>query len=82
MGPEERMNQLFLELNMEEILSEQKLNQLKTVVSSFSDVFTLDQSELGRTDLIKYCIDAGGQRPVKLLPYITPHSHYEKRWKA
>ena len=39
MEPEERMNQLFLELNMEESLSEQKLDQLKAVVSSFSDGF-------------------------------------------
>ena len=61
MGPEERMNQLLLELNMEETLSEQKLNQLKAVLSSFSDVFALDQSELGRTDLIIHHIDTGGQ---------------------
>ena len=48
MGPEERMNQLLSELNMEETLSEQKLNQLKTVLSSSSDVFVLDQSEFGK----------------------------------
>ena len=48
MGPEERMNQLLSELNMEETLSEQKLNQLKTVLSLSSDVFALDQSEFGK----------------------------------
>ena len=74
MGTEKRMNQ-------EETLSEQKLNQLKAVLSSFSDVFALNQSELGRTDLIKHCIDTGGQGPVKQLPYRTP-SLYMKRWKA
>ena len=81
MRPEERMNQLLSELNMEKTLSEQKLNQLKAVLSSFSDVFALDQSELGRTDLIKHCIDTGGQGPVKQLPYRTPFSLHE-RWKA
>ena len=78
MGPEERMNQLLSGLNMEETLSEQKLNQLKAVLSSFSDVFALDQSELGRTDLIKHCIDTGVQGPVKQLPYRTPFSLREK----
>ena len=41
------------------------------MVSSFSDVFALDPSKLGRTDLIKHSIDTGGQGPIKQLPYCT-----------
>lgn len=71
---DERMEQLLKELEIENTLSDQELNQLRTVVSSFSDVFALDESELGQTDLIKHSIDTGGSRPVKQLPYRTPFS--------
>ena len=69
MGPEERMNQLLSELNMEE--TEARPTQSSIEFINFSDVFALNQSELGRTDLIKHCIDRGGQGPVKQLPYHT-----------
>ena len=76
MGPEERMNQLLSELNMEE--TEARPTQSSIEFINFSDVFALNQSELGRTDLIKHCIDRGGQGPVKQLPYHTSFSLHEK----
>ena len=72
--PGKRGEQLYSKLNIEDTLSVQELDQLRAVVSSFSDVFAMDQSELGRTDLIKHSIDTGGQGPVKQLPYRTPFS--------
>ena len=65
---------MYSKLNIEDTLSVQELDQLRAVVSSFSDVFAMDQSELGRTDLIKHSIDTGEQGPVKQLPYRTPFS--------
>jgi len=72
MEPDERMEQLFSELDVEGTLSQQEFNKLKAVVSSFSDVFALDQSELGKTDLIKHSIDIGGQGPVKTITILDP----------
>ena len=59
---------------METTLNEQEGEQLQAIVSSFNDVFALDQFKLGRTDLIKHSIDSGGHVPVKQLPYRTPFS--------
>lgn len=69
--PNERVKQLFSELEIESTLNKQEYDHLKVMVSSFSDVFALDPSKLGRTDLIKHSIDTGGQGPIKQLPYCT-----------
>ena len=68
----ERLGELLSELDIEDTLNDEQLDQLRTVVSSFSDVFALDQSEMGRTDLVKHSVDTGGQ--IKQLPYHTPFS--------
>ena len=75
-NPSKRAEQLLSELNIEDTLGVQQLDQLKAVVSSFSDVFALDSSELGKTDLIKHRIDTGGQGPVRQLPYRKLMSHW------
>ena len=76
-----RAEQLFTELDIEGTLNIQELDQLRGVVSSFSDVFAMDQSELGRTDLIKHSIETGGQGPLLNSYHIAPHSLCEGRWK-
>ena len=74
MEPAKRVEQLLSELDIESTLGTQELSQLRAMVSSFSDVFAMDQSELRRMDLIKHSINTGGQGPVKQLPYCTSFS--------
>jgi len=76
----ERENRLFAELDTETTLNEQEGEQLQAIVSSFKDVFAMDQFELGRTDLIKHSIDTGGHGPVNNC-HIIPHSLCGQRWR-
>ena len=80
MEPAKRVEQLLSELDIQSTLGAQELSQLRAVVSSFSDVFAMDQSELGRMDLIKHSINTGGQGLLSSY-HITPHSLCEERWK-
>ena len=53
-------------------MSTSQKRQLVSVLTSFSDTFALDQSQLGRTDLVEHSIETGEQRPIRQLPYRTP----------
>ena len=53
-------------------LSSDQISQLESLVDEFSDVFALDDAELGCTGLVKHCIDTGSHPPIKQQPYRTP----------
>lgn len=55
-----------------EKLSAEENEQLKTLIVEFSDVFALDDSELGCTQLVKHSIDTGDNAPIRQPPYRTP----------
>ena len=52
--------------------------KLKALIEEFSDVFALNDSELGCTDVLKHSIDVGGHSPIKQQPYRTPMVRCEK----
>jgi len=67
-----QVEELLSKLDIEHTLSEPQRCQLVSALTSFSDTFALDQSQLGKTDLVQHSIETGDQRPIKQLPYRTP----------
>lgn len=51
---------------------------LKALLHEFDDVFALDDSELGCTDIVQHYIDTEGHAPIKQMPYRTPVSRREQ----
>ena len=60
---EERLlGQLDLHLDH---LSPSEQSQLKELILSYADVFALDTTELGTTEVVQHIIDTGGSPPIK-----------------
>ena len=53
-----------LDLKVDHLASEEQ-QQLKDLICSYSDVFALDASELGTTDIVQHTIDTGDHSPIK-----------------
>ena len=69
----ERLEQLYRELNFPlNSLSPDEARRLRRLVGEFSDVFALDDSELGCTDVLRHSVDTGDHLPIKQQPYRTP----------
>jgi HPt (histidine-containing phosphotransfer) domain-containing protein len=69
----ERLQKLLqvLHLPLDQI-SPEECEQLTALISEFSDVFGLDDSELGYTDVVQHSINAGTHSPIHQQPYRTP----------
>ena len=50
---------------------------LEAILSEHSDVFSRDENDLGRTDIIMHYIDTGGARPVRQPLRRYPPAHRE-----
>ena len=69
----ERAARLMKELELPtDQLSTPEMAELTALLTEFSDVFALDDSELGCTDLVKHVMDTGNHAPIKQQPYRTP----------
>ena len=69
----DRFDQLLSGLSLPtDKLSSTELADLKSVLSDFSDVFALNDSELGCTSLVQHNIQTGDHNPIKQPPYRTP----------
>ncbi len=67
-----RLAKLLSVLNLSvDSLSPEELRAIENVVSEFQDVFALDDTELGCTNLIKHTIDTGDGNPIKQQLYRT-----------
>ena len=53
-------------------LSPEENGQLKSLITEFSDVFALDDTELGCTNLVEHRIDTGAHAPIRQQSYHTP----------
>ena len=74
-----RLEQLCGELNLPlDSLSPDEAEQLRNLIREFSDVFALDDSELGCTDVLCHSVDTGNHLPIKQQPYRTPVVTFEK----
>lgn len=50
-------------------LTESEKTRLTTLINEYRDIFALSPTELGRTGLVKHCIDTGDHPPIKQRPY-------------
>jgi len=68
-----RLEQLCCELNLPlDTLSPDEAEQLRNLIREFSDIFALDDSELGCTDVLRHSVDTGNHLPIKQQPFRTP----------
>ena len=75
----ERLEKLLKALDLPvDKLNPVELEKLKEVLAESTDVFALDDSELGCTGLVQHSIDTGDHHPVKQPPYRTPVVYREK----
>ena len=76
---QERVTKLFTQLNDDfSHLTEKDCASLRTLLTSYADVFALDSSELGTTQLVTHSIDAGQHRPIKQPVRRTPFALRKK----
>lgn len=63
---QKRIDQLFTQLNgdFNHLTTEDRVS-LKDLLASYADVFALDSSELGTTELVAHSIDTGQHPPIK-----------------
>ena len=64
-----RVEKLLDQLDLEETLTEAESCKLKDLTVKFSDVFALDPSELGRTDVVQHTVDTSTHQPIRQLLY-------------
>ena len=67
-----KLKEIMEELNIGEIPTEIR-QKLKTIISSFTDVFAIEGEQLGTTDAMSYNIDTGSAAPVASQRYKTPY---------
>ena len=53
-------------------LTPEQLEQIKALISEYSDLFALEPVELGTTDVVTHSIDTGEQQPICQPPRRTP----------
>ncbi|KAI2645882.1 Retrovirus-related Pol polyprotein [Labeo rohita] len=59
-------------------LDSEEQAQLETLISKYSDVFSVDDCDYGRTDLVKHTIRTGDAQPIRQRAYRTsPHIRAE-----
>ena len=72
-GDTQRYRKLVEALNLPACkLSAEDMGKLEALLLDFSDVFALNDSELGRTSIVRHSIDTGEHKPIKQQPYRTP----------
>ena len=65
-SPDSRVDKLFKQLELKlNHLTEEEQQMLKSILTSYRDVFTLNSSELGTTDAVMHSIDTGDHRLVR-----------------
>ena len=74
-----RLHKLIEALGLvESKLDPTQLKKLKSLIAECSDIFALDDSELGCTGLVQHEIDTNEHHPIKQQPYRTPFTQRAK----
>ena len=68
----DRNAKLLKETHIEKSLCASEEQQLRDLITEFSDVFALESSELGTTDCVTHVIDTGDHSPIKQHPRRIP----------
>ena len=75
----DRLQKLFDTLSLEKgSLTDDQFSCLKKLIADYSDVFTLDSTELGHTDLVQHHVDTGDSQPVKQPARRVPFVYRER----
>ena len=62
----ERLDRLFAALQLDKgTLTDEQFQRLKGLIGENSDVFALQDSELGHTNLVEHKVDTGDHPPIK-----------------
>ena len=70
---EERYHELLKDLDLPESkLKQNEMEKLKELLKESTDIFALDDSELGCTNIVRHTIDTDSHVPIKKQPYRTP----------
>ena len=69
---ENQISEVLWQLDIENNLEQNHGIDLHNIVSEFVEIFALNPSELGRTDLVRHVINTGDHPPIKQLPHRTP----------
>lgn len=77
-SPSPRGAKLLESIHLEESLTPEQAQQLNGLVLEFCDIFAIDQSELGTTDVVTHVIDTGDSAPIKQPPRCIPFALREK----
>ena len=76
---QDRKLKLMSQLNLSQVnLTAEQYAELEGKLLDNADVFALDGSELGYTDIVKHSIDTGDHSPIKQNPRCTPFVHRDK----
>ena len=62
-----------IDLSSAKLALEQK-HELQKLINEFGDIFTVDKTDFGFTDLFQHRIDVGDHSPIKSKPYRVPFS--------
>ena len=74
-----QLQSLFEKATAKRSKAEQKsINQL---LNSFQDVFSKDEFDLGKIQLVEHKIETGNPAPVKLPPKCIPLAFADEDWK-
>ena len=75
----DRLQKLFDTLSLEKgSLTDDQFSCLKKLIADYSDVFALDSTELGHTDLVQHHVDTGDSQPVKQPARRVPFVYRER----
>ena len=75
----ERPYRLFNLLDLSEFdCSSEQLDTLKALLSQHTDIFEMDSSELGNSNVVQHVINTGDSAPIKQHPYRTPIAQRER----
>ena len=74
----ERYATLTKMLDLPDDVNPSEMNKFDELIKKSTDIFALDDSELGCTNVTSHRIETGDHRPIKQMPYRTPIIHRDK----
>ena len=60
-----------MQFNQDDLTAEQQ-DKLCTLIAGNSEIFALDQTELGTTGIVKHSVNTGDHHPIRQHPRRTP----------
>ena len=74
----ERYATLMKVLDLPDDVNPSEMKEFNELMKKSTDIFALDDSELGCTNVTSHRIDTGDHQPIKQMPYRTPIIYRDK----